>query len=126
VLIKNKHIKCVSSCVTERLDRNTSYFKRQAGKHATLCQPKTETSPSIDVMLIIIINIIFVYIYFFSSFGSLLLFPPNFPPSAMFIDVFDICHVFVCILHVIFTIKNYNIGFGAFRQTPPIYEKILF
>jgi hypothetical protein len=78
VLIKNKHIKYVSSCVTEGLDRNTS----QAGKHATLCQPKTETSPSIDVMLIIIINIIFV-----------LLFPPNFPPSAMFIDVFDICHI---------------------------------
>ena len=43
MLIKNKHIKCVSSCVTEGLDRNTSYFKRQAGKHATLCQPKTET-----------------------------------------------------------------------------------
>ena len=30
----NKHIKGVSSCVTEGLDRNTSYFKRQAGKHA--------------------------------------------------------------------------------------------
>ena len=36
-----RHIKCVSSCVTEGLDRKTSYFKRQAGKHATLFQPKT-------------------------------------------------------------------------------------
>jgi hypothetical protein len=26
---KNKHIKCGSSCVTEGLDRNTGYFKRQ-------------------------------------------------------------------------------------------------
>ena len=98
MLIKNKHIKCVSSCVTEGLDRNTSYFKRQAGKHATLCQPKTETSPSIDVMLIIIINIIFV-----------LLFPPNFPPSAMFIDVFDICHIIYNIYAISFRMLIYKI-----------------
>ena len=35
-LIKNKHIKLGSSCVTEGLDRNTGYFKRQAGKNLTL------------------------------------------------------------------------------------------
>jgi hypothetical protein len=60
---KNKHIKCVSSCVTEGLDRNTSYFKRQAGKHATLCQPKTETSDDLSLYRRYVnINIIFVFI----------------------------------------------------------------
>jgi hypothetical protein len=42
--ISESDLNRVSSCVTEGLDRNTSYFKRQTGKHATLCQPKTETS----------------------------------------------------------------------------------
>jgi len=51
---------CVCSCVTEGLDRKTSYFKRQAGKHAPLCQPKTKTSdylPLIDVSMLIMIII---------------------------------------------------------------------